>query len=1112
MEGSEKPGSGNTPEAHKELALTLARYLKQDWDPAIKKVATKLADHETFCDQQFSSISGLFDTHKKEIEANRGYMNQLKAQVDHFSHEATETIAKHDADIQALEERMNKHEVLTKSIVSEQVKIQIAEEFSTRLSDMEALRKKFNKLKFSEQPATDEELGDFKVNFKKSINGVGLCPITRTDLQEIMKNSKCGVEDAFRIAVSDYLRFEMNYSTAFIKNMERFLVSYIWDKKNTLYIVVTDLAASGLKRVKQESWVLWKHQVEGVQTRELRRLEVPQYRERYRAMEDYCDQLRFAWKAENPAAHASGRRRRTRILETDEYDYIIQVKEHDEKVYKPHAVPEEIMKHWPKINFKCRNYIQYDLQSYKPSQQDKTGDRDKVPTRRKRNENPILSPPASSADDLTTSDLQIHHVKPKFEFVPGFVQMNPISVNLTSTMSMSLDMASHLSGKTPPAQVPELNGGVEIDQPDNFLAEDAPDNVKAYAEKMKKREEKLREIIEKKEKEKQTIEEEKRALLEEKIAAEHKRRLIEENEAKLRKLLSEKANSDNETLPPIINKDVFQDPNDTFSLDRMSQAGTMPPPGATGAAAGGQPAKPFKSFKPTLMPSSFEHAKRIWKETYGTDYGQQLMDTGEEIGLDWIRLEDQRHKEQPPLINLDSPVINPNLRRPNLDDNKAPPAGPQPAAGDGAPPAGTEERQPAGADKHVGAVDDQAGVDQPPPVGGNVVTVAGRVRVDERPVANVEDVDANGNPSTFSPPPVFGPVNKPTGTISKVKKTPKKASKEQKIAQPLVPNSEADVTQPLNSQEMNDSDVNFETASEGDEEITIIENVANDDTILSPAIGLNPGDKFLFDVSDKNQTLMESFLYKPQSTLDSQMCEHSKIDETQDGTFQLPPAQKPPASPPLNTSKPGQQAYPSPGISPQLKTPGSGKKSLKKILYPQRSAKSWNLKKRVEQARLKAGTATKVGRHQLPNDPNEQVALAPKPVKRQKPESGFIGQQANKDPRTVSPDDKKQVEIVREFTEPQDHVRYQPPSPAPDTSGSLIEIQSSTPQTVHRLNLLNELKGVVHAVRDEYHGQETETESAEPVQETESKEQEPGSKKQDLAPEETEQGVKKADV
>merc|ERR1711940_250821 len=100
---------------------------------------------------------------------------------------------------------------------------------------------------------------------------------------------------------------------------------------------------------------------------------------------------------------------------------------------------------------------------------------------------------------------------------------------------------------------------------------------------------------------------------------------------------------------------------------------------------------------------------------------------------------------------------------------------------------------------------------------------------------------------------------------------------------------------------MNDSDVNFETASEGEEEITMIENVADDDTILSPAINLNPGSNFLQDV-DLKQTSMESFLFKPQSTLSSQMCEHTSVDETRDeGSFQLAAAQKPPTSPPLNT-------------------------------------------------------------------------------------------------------------------------------------------------------------------------------------------------------------------
>ena len=455
---------------------------------------------------------------------------------------------------------------------------------------------------------------------------------------------------------SDYLKHEMNYSTAFIKNMERFLVSYIRDKKNTLYMVVTDLSALGLKRVKQESWVLWKHNVEGVQTRELCRLKVPQYRERYRAIEDYCDQLRFAWKSDNPAAHAAGKRRRTRILETDEYDYAIQVKEHDEKIYKPHEVPEEISRHWPKVNFKCRNCIQFDLHNYKPSLQDKTGDRYKVPVRRKRNEDSIQSPP--STDSLLESDLQIHHVKPTFEFVPGYVQMNPISVNVTSTQSMTLDMASHLAGKSPASEVPELNGGMEIDTPENFLAAYAPENVKAYAERVKIREAKLKKIIEEKEREKKTIMDEKRQLLEQKIAAEHKRRLVEENKARLKKLLSKKENADKETRPSIKHKDLFQDPNDTFSLTGLSQASTVPAPPQT---EGFETAKPiFKSYKPTLMEKTFSQAMKH----YGENYGQQLLDTGEKIN---INLDNQQKMvtddSQPPLITLSSPSINSTLRR-----------------------------------------------------------------------------------------------------------------------------------------------------------------------------------------------------------------------------------------------------------------------------------------------------------------------------------------------------------------------------------------------------------------------------------------------------------------
>ena len=285
-----------TPPSQKELLLNIRRYVKPD----IQAVATDLATHKAFCSDTFTSINQRFEEHKEQIELNRTVLNKFTAHVDTLTEKITEKIEAQDSAIQIIESKLEREEGITKQIISEQVSQHIKSEMDKRFADMEAIKKKFGKLNFTanEQP-TDEDYYDMKVAFKRSERAVGFCPINRTDLMDIMTECEIPLQDGFRVAVSDFLRLEMKFSTSFIANLEQFLVSYIWDRKNTLYIVVTDIVASGLKRIKQESFVLWENKQQGKQTRELRRLEVPQYRDRFRCIEEYANMMRGTFKTEN---------------------------------------------------------------------------------------------------------------------------------------------------------------------------------------------------------------------------------------------------------------------------------------------------------------------------------------------------------------------------------------------------------------------------------------------------------------------------------------------------------------------------------------------------------------------------------------------------------------------------------------------------------------------------------------------------------------------------------------------------------------------------------------------------------------------------------------------
>ena len=655
-----------TPESQKELLQNIRRYVKPD----IQAVATDLTKHKAFCNESFSSINDRFEEHKREIELNRTVFNRFTAHVETVTAQLTETASAHDSAIQSIESKLEKQEGITKQIISEQVNLHVKSEMEKRFADIEAIKKKFGKINFAshEQP-TELDYYDFKVSFKRSERAVGFCPINRHDLMDIMTKSGVSLEDAFRVAVSDFLRLEMKFSTAFVENLEKFLVSYIWDRKNTLYIVVTDIVASGLKRIKQESFVLWENKQQGKQTRELRRLEVPQYRDLFRCIETYADSVRYTFKNENPNLHLAGKRRRTRILETDEYGYILQVKEWDSRIYITHEIPEEVKKSWPKINFKQKKHLQYDQQYYRPSARDQDGARTDKPKGRKRNENPDDSPPQRPGGN----DIQEVVINPHHEFIPGLVKPTaPTAASAAPAQGlMSLEMASHQAGRTPPNEVPELNGGAGFTAPPNWASENAPANVKDYAEKMRVRQENLEKALKRKEDEANML---RQQLIDEQAAAQQKEK---EHNDQLRAaenianhapqpLINFLEGSD--TDEPITRKEHFLQPDDTFYNSQaertvISRASTGPAPdeGANDQQRAGW-------VDSLTLEQRAEMVKRM-----GQPFGQRLLEESEQVTLPpstGVEKEDgdQQNLRRPAIHDITGKVRVDNRRTGTVDD------------------------------------------------------------------------------------------------------------------------------------------------------------------------------------------------------------------------------------------------------------------------------------------------------------------------------------------------------------------------------------------------------------------------------------------------------------
>ena len=85
----------------------------------------------------------------------------------------------------------------------------------------------------------------------------------------------------------------------------------------------------------------------------------------------------------------------------------------------------------------------------------------------------------------------------------------------------------------------------------------------------------------------------------------------------------------------------------------------------------------------------------------------------------------------------------------------------------------------------------------------------------------------------------------------------------------------------------------------------------------------------------------------------------------------------------------------------------------------------------------------------------------------QPPDAEQGGKEAleDKNPQAVV---KKKTEIIREHSEPQGHEPYEPPSPAFDNTGTVMEVQVNTPRGKSNLDpVLEELLAVVENIEED---------------------------------------------
>ena len=333
--------------------------------------------------------------------------------------------AKVDSNMQKVDQRFN----------------EMRDYFSEKMIEVEDIIKRYEEGGFGDftdlEKPTRKDHYDFMKSFNMSKNSIGFFPVYKADIAEMMRNLTCNEKDALRISISQFLRLEMGFTSQFVVHIEQHYVAIHYDGRDTAYVIFDHIDMSGGRRIWQEAGRLTRHNHAGRQTPELRVLEVPQLRERKRALERFANSLRYGWKEQNPDAPPNVKLR-TRVLESKDgsYDFIVQQQLPGEK-YKKVELPEDL--ELPKVQWKVKTYIGHTSTQMMPRTRESILVRDFIPQGRQSVHIPVSNPPPGSA----IGGFTMHVINETYKYVPGVIDPG-------SPEEKSLDRASHLgSGKTP---------------------------------------------------------------------------------------------------------------------------------------------------------------------------------------------------------------------------------------------------------------------------------------------------------------------------------------------------------------------------------------------------------------------------------------------------------------------------------------------------------------------------------------------------------------------------------------------------------------------------------------------------------------------------------------
>ena len=417
-----------------------------------EKLEEKFEDRFEKLDDDFSALSENVKRHNELAVNTAREVKKLATDQEAFRSEVRDQQYKDQQTISAVRREIS--DIDTK--VEEYRALQ-SREISDKYREMEKLLEQFKESNFgpNNKPGP-REVFIMKRNYNMSNNAIGFYPIEPEDFDMIaMNHPGIAKMDMYRVATFDYLTLEMCFTPDWVKKLEEHYVSFIYDGVNTLYLVLDDLDKSGGRQIWQESPILRE---EGQrQTRELRHLEVPQFRARRKAMEDAASKYRYQFN-DHHAKVGDNVKVRTRIVEHKDpsvYDYVLQHKFTNDQwgptVYT--TIPWPTGSEFPEIQWKVQNYIQHDIAKMRPARDRSTRPAGQVPKGRNRR--------ATQSEEVQKrkANFEMAILDGAHQFVPGEVEPpRPESGEASDENREILRMRSRDHNRVIPNRVPDHQG------------------------------------------------------------------------------------------------------------------------------------------------------------------------------------------------------------------------------------------------------------------------------------------------------------------------------------------------------------------------------------------------------------------------------------------------------------------------------------------------------------------------------------------------------------------------------------------------------------------------------------------------------------------------------